>query len=911
MNNIKLLLLLSFLFLTSTLLACSDEVMLDEKDNNPYIESIENLNPIAMYLFNSTFEDSMNGNHGESNDVQFMTLENALFTKSNTGNIVAKFDGNGAYLDFLNKISERLNGASAITFETWFNNWDMGNQKLMSLYVAGNVGFEVYLNNGIIGVAARPSANDPWKNLTIQFKSMNTWHHLVTIVDFEKSQLKIYLDGDLARVIPVSGWKSKTFNPNAQRSDDYIGSESTKKFNYFGLLKNTAIYDKAIDAHDRGENIKQRFLMAGGKAITGQQHLGRITKAERLKYRNPLGGFTVNLAAGYGVAPLPIDLDDDGDYDMLFINNDVAHDGLYFAENKKGNQKMPIFSPPVYLGTKVAGAKVAYTNGKPRVFSPNREYPDFKNSLFSSPKSLNYQEGFSVPVKQTVQWIKADLDGDGKEDIIISGGSDNMKRWETYDNSGNWRGGVMNGHIYWGKNIGTNDTPSYKAPEQLYAGGKPIDVYGMPTANFVDFDGDGDLDIICGDFLDKLTYFENIGTKQNPIYKEGKYITHQGKDITIDGIMQWTTTIDWNKDGFIDIIVGDENGWIMFLENTGKFTADNVPIFLPPEFFQQTPDELKVGSMATPFSYDWDGDGYEDIICGDGTGRLYFIKNLDGGCPPKWAKPIPLQADGQEIRILAGYNGSIQGPCESKWGYTVPVVADWNHDGLPDIIVNDIWGQVHWYQNIGTRTAPKLAAAKNITVDWNGNPKKPDWIWWQALNNQFVTQWRTTPFVYDLNGDGINDLIMLDKDGYLSFLEREKQGDNYILKEPQRIFETNDHPFYGTDNNYRRTNGEVGKEMRLNERTLGASGRRKFVFVDWDLDGKVDILINSESIDFFKNVSEKEGEFLFKNMGAAVEGKYAGHDTCPTVVYWKKDGIPDLLFGGEDGCFYYAPNPYR
>ena len=38
----------------------------------------------------------------------------------------------------------------------------------------------------------------------------------------------------------------------------------------------------------------------------------------------------------------------------------------------------------------------------------------------------------------------------------------------------------------------------------------PIDVYGMPSASFEDFDNDGDMDIICVEFLDKFTYFENI-----------------------------------------------------------------------------------------------------------------------------------------------------------------------------------------------------------------------------------------------------------------------------------------------------------------------------------------------------------------------------------------------------------------
>ena len=77
-----------------------------------------------------------------------------------------------------------------------------------------------------------------------------------------------------------------------------------------------------------------------------------------------------------------------------------------------------------------------------------------------------------------------------------------------------------------------------------------------------------------------------------------------------------------------------------------------------------------------------------------------------------------LQADGQTIRIQAGANGSIQGPCEAKWGYTTLSVADWDHDGLLDLVVNSIWGKVQWYRNIGQPGQPKLAAAQPVQVDW-------------------------------------------------------------------------------------------------------------------------------------------------------------------------------------------------
>ena len=103
---------------------------------------------------------------------------------------------------------------------------------------------------------------------------------------------------------------------------------------------------------------------------------------------------------------------------------------------------------------------------------------------------------------------------------------------------------------------------------------------------------------------------------------------------------------------------------------------------------------------------------------------------------------------------MAGPNGSIQGPCEAKWGYTTQTVADWDGDGLPDIIVNSIWGKVVWFKNIGTRKAPKLAAAQPIEVEWDGPQPTLAYGWLRPNGKELLTQWRTTPVMVDWNKDG-------------------------------------------------------------------------------------------------------------------------------------------------------------
>ena len=129
------------------------------------------------------------------------------------------------------------------------------------------------------------------------------------------------------------------------------------------------------------------------------------------------------------------------------------------------------------------------------------------------------------------------------------------------------------------------------------------------------------------------------------------------------------------------------------------------------------------------------------------AGYIAFFENLSGAgvAKPKFAAPKNLKADGKTLRIMAGANGSIQGPAEAKWGYTTQTVADWDGDGLPDLLVNSILGKVVWYRNTGTRKEPKLAAAAPVEVEWQGAQPVLAWGWMKPQGKALLTQWRTTP----------------------------------------------------------------------------------------------------------------------------------------------------------------------
>ncbi len=650
--------------------------------------------------------------------------------------------------------------------------------------------------------------------------------------------------------------------------------------------------------------------------------LGMAKSIERVKYNNP--GLIVDLGVGLWAWPLPMDYDRDGDYDIVVSCLDKPYNGMYFFENTSGNIKMPVFKPAVRVGVGHRNIRPSYvartrvtretgtSDGKVRLLLPAKEIVDFRESApggFKKTRTI-YPSTNVHRSKERVranQWQYCDYDGDEVLDLIVGVGDWGDYGWDNaFDNQGRWIRGPLHGYVYLIHNTGTNESPQYDKAEKILAAGKPVDVYGMPSPNFADFDGDGDLDLICGEFVDKFTWFENIGTRKRPRYAAGRYLTYRGKPLQMDLCMIVPVALDWDKDRDVDLVVGQEDGRVALVENTGK-VIDGMPQFLPPRFFQQQADEVKFGVLVTPYSFDWDNDGDEDLICGNSAGYVGFIENLDEGNPPKWAAPVYLRADGKFIRIMAGPNGSIQGPCEAKWGYTTLNVADWDHDGLPDIVINSIWGKVLWYRNIGTRKNPKLTAERPIEVEWAGKPPKPAWNWWEPKGKNLAAQWRTTPVVIDYDSDGLNDLIMLDHEGYLAMFQRAKRNQELILLPGKRLF-TSEHA--SVFDSIHRPKNQTGGLLRMNDGVAGKSGRRKFCFADWDIDGRLDILVNSRNISFLRNISTDRNKHLFNDMGMVDSRILAGHTTSPTLVDWNKDGIVDLLVGAEDGFLYYMKNPH-
>ncbi len=74
------------------------------------------------------------------------------------------------------------------------------------------------------------------------------------------------------------------------------------------------------------------------------------------------------------------------------------------------------------------------------------------------------------------------------------------------------------------------------APVALQADGKHIDCKGLvgySSPTLVDYDGDGDLDLVVGSFVGRYRLFNNSGTATSAKFDAGVVLQAEGKDIEV------------------------------------------------------------------------------------------------------------------------------------------------------------------------------------------------------------------------------------------------------------------------------------------------------------------------------------------------------------------------------------------
>jgi PKD repeat protein len=475
-----------------------------------------------------------------------------------------------------------------------------------------------------------------------------------------------------------------------------------------------------------------------------------------------------------------------------------------------------------------------------------------------------------------------DIDGDKDYDLLVGNG---------------------NGLIYAIENTGMAQTPDWEnnGPLKL-ADGANIDVGGFASPIVYSIGNDGDWDLLVGNSAGVMTAFENTGSDDFPVWvNNGELQDREGVIIDVGGnAAPWL--IDHNGNGVTDLYVGNSNGRVIYLENKGN---NPDPVWVNQGFLTDAEAKvIGVGQGVTPAIVSTSGANVVDLWCGNNNGQLSWYQSSSSG-PKEW-----------KLKSNA-FNSTDVG------SYAAPALVDYDNNGTLDLVVGNDKGNMQLILNKSTRNEPLYRWEKFLTIDDGrlmdmGSYASPAFFdldndgdqdlisgesngkfgFYANTGSASAAKWMyqglitdvneniidigsySSPYFFDLDGDGDQDILAGNKDGQLYSIKN-----NGTVNAPDWVL------------------GEI--ILDETDAVIDVGSYAKPLLTDFNADGKLDLLIGAGSgvIYHYEN-SSGALPFIWVLKSKQLGQADIGNNAAPVAVNLDGDVDEDLLIGNSAGLIY-------
>ena len=249
------------------------------------------------------------------------------------------------------------------------------------------------------------------------------------------------------------------------------------------------------------------------------------------------------------------------------------------------------------------------------------------------------------------------------------------------------------------QNIGNDSVPSYDLIDRDWLGLSAINLninLNIPALNlsptFGDLNGDNNKDLIVGDNEGKLHLFINTGNGNFQLSAPN----YQNIDV---GQFAQPQLIDVNRDGLTDLIIGEQDGTINFLPNSGSINNAIFDTIITNWGGIDVDQSFISTGFSNPTLYD--SNGVYQLFVGSFSGSIYQFTNIDNN--------------------LSGVFTAVNSTAATIWdgGKSAIAITDINNDNEADMIIGNLSGGIAYFSSdsLITDTATVVGDFANSKYD--------------------------------------------------------------------------------------------------------------------------------------------------------------------------------------------------